>query len=258
MQLNKELVEFKNWGSVFNDDYVMGQLLQCAIIKCPTIYRAVMDKIDGNTSYGKVVSLPSCILTLESCFQCPATIKKIPSFNSMSLEPSSTPPHQLETTSHSALCTEMNIVCHLCQRCSHMAKECPNTKYNHCLRPPTIPPVVNPILTPTQYHAHYPIITPPTQLPFSNTTRKQCLADLYQPQYPQQTPIAMKAKFAEIGPANSAVEEVTIDDTAPPGDRRSVCDTGAIHSLTGDLSSLCCFKKLTSPIPLCLATHTTQ
>ncbi|MBW0574120.1 hypothetical protein O181_113835 [Austropuccinia psidii MF-1] len=138
-----------------------------------------MDKIDGNASYGNVFSLPSCILTLESCFQRPETIEQILSFNSMSLQPSSTPPHQLEMTSHSDLRTAMNIVCHLCQRRGHMAKECPNTKDNHCLRTPTMPPVVNPILTPAKYHAHYPIITPPTQLPFSNTTRQQCLADLY-------------------------------------------------------------------------------
>ncbi|MBW0487043.1 hypothetical protein O181_026758 [Austropuccinia psidii MF-1] len=69
--------------------------------------------------------------------------------------------------------------------------------------------------------------------------------------------MVMKAKFTEIGPADSAVDEVTIDDMAPPGDRCSVCDTGASHSLTGDLSSLCRFKKLTSPTPLCVATHTT-
>ncbi|MBW0511952.1 hypothetical protein O181_051667 [Austropuccinia psidii MF-1] len=121
----------------------------------------------------------------------------------------------------------------------------PNTKDNHCLRPVSIPPVVNPILTPTQYHAHYPIITPPTQLPFqdlqqpiSNATRQQRLADLYRPRYPQQTPMVMKAKFTEIDPDKSAVDEVTVDDMAPPGDRCSVCDTGASHSLNGHLSSV--------------------
>ncbi|MBW0539402.1 hypothetical protein O181_079117 [Austropuccinia psidii MF-1] len=128
-----------------------------------------------------------------------------------------------------------------------------------------MPLIVNPILTPTQYHSHYPIITPPTQLlfqasqqTFSNTFKQQFLADLYLPQYPKQTPLALKAKFAEIGAANLVVEEVTIDDMAPPGDRRSVCDTGESHSLTSDLSSLCCCKKLTFPILLCVATHTTQ
>ncbi|MBW0487044.1 hypothetical protein O181_026759 [Austropuccinia psidii MF-1] len=166
----------------------MGQLLQRAIIKHPMIYQAVMDKLDGDTSYRKMASLPSCILTLESCFQCPATIKQIQSFNSMSLEPSSTAPHQLEMTSHSALRMEMNIVCNLCQRHGYVAKECPNAKDNHCLRPHTMPPVVNPILTPTQYHAHYHIITPPTQIPFQtlqqpfyNATRQQHFSDLYPP-----------------------------------------------------------------------------
>ncbi|MBW0553884.1 hypothetical protein O181_093599 [Austropuccinia psidii MF-1] len=84
-----------------------------------------MDKLDGDTSYGKIVSLPSCILTLESSFQRPETIKQIPSFNSMFLEPSSTAPHQLETTPHSALHMAMNIVCHLCQQCGHVTKDFP-------------------------------------------------------------------------------------------------------------------------------------
>ncbi|MBW0522523.1 hypothetical protein O181_062238 [Austropuccinia psidii MF-1] len=265
MRLNKVLVEFKNRGGVFNNDYVMGQLLQHAIIKRPTVYQALMDRLDVDTSYGKIVSLPSCILTLESCFQCPATIKQIPSFNSMSLEPSSAVCHKLELTPHSALRMAMNIICHLCQQRGHVAKDCLNTKDNHCAWPISTPPVVNPILTPTQFHAHYPIITPPTKLPFqalqqpiSNATRQQRLADLYCPQYPQQMPMVMKAKFTEIGPADLTVDEVTVDDMAPPGDRGSVCDTGASHLITGDLASLCCFKKLTSPIPLCVATHTTQ
>ncbi|MBW0519129.1 hypothetical protein O181_058844 [Austropuccinia psidii MF-1] len=39
---------------------------------------------------------------------------------------------------------------------------------------------------------------------------------------------------------------------------QSVYDTGASHSLTGDLLALCCFRKLTKPITLCVATNTAQ
>ncbi|MBW0481398.1 hypothetical protein O181_021113 [Austropuccinia psidii MF-1] len=239
MRLNEALTEFKNRGGVFNDGYILGQLLQRAIIKRPTIYRSVMDKLDGDASD--------------------------PKQSNISLDPSSASPHPTDVASHTALRTSMSITCHLCQRRGHMAKECPNTKDGNRLRPQNTTPSMKPIITPAQYQAHYPIITPPTQIPFhasqqtfSNTFKQQRFADLYRPQYPLQTPPALKAKFAEIGPSDSVVEEVTIDDMAPPGDRRSVCDTGASHSLTGELSSLCRFKKLTSPIPLCVATRTTR
>ncbi|MBW0498791.1 hypothetical protein O181_038506 [Austropuccinia psidii MF-1] len=264
MRRKEALTELKNRGGVLNDNYILGQLLQRAIIKWPAIYQAVMDKIDGDTSYGKIISFPSCILTLESCFQRPEATEHLPSFNSLSLEPPSNP-HPTDAESHSALRTSMNVTCHLSQQRSHMAKECPNAKDSYQLRPPAMLPIMNPVLTPAQYQAHYPIITPPTQPPFqqsqqtfSNAFKQQRLADLYQPRYPLQTPPTLKAKFTEIGPANSVVDEVTIDDMAPPGDRRSVCDTGESHSLTGDLSSLCRFRKLTSPIPLCVATHTSR
>ncbi|MBW0487800.1 hypothetical protein O181_027515 [Austropuccinia psidii MF-1] len=108
MRLNEALTEFKNQGGVFKDDYVLGQLLQCAIIKRPAIYQSVMDKLDGDMPYGKMISFPSCILTLESCFQRPEAIEHLPGFNSLSLEPPSTNPHPTDATSHSALRTVWN------------------------------------------------------------------------------------------------------------------------------------------------------
>ncbi|MBW0519647.1 hypothetical protein O181_059362 [Austropuccinia psidii MF-1] len=64
--------------------------------------------------------------------------------------------------------------------------------------------------------------------------------------------------MVKIGNLNEPETGISVEDVANPGDRQSVYDTGASHSLTGDLSALCCFKKLTKPIPLCIATNTAQ
>ncbi|MBW0541610.1 hypothetical protein O181_081325 [Austropuccinia psidii MF-1] len=64
--------------------------------------------------------------------------------------------------------------------------------------------------------------------------------------------------MVEIGNSNEPETGISVEDVANPGDRQSVYDTGASHSLTGDLSALCCFTKLTKPIPLCIAMNTAQ
>ncbi|MBW0487569.1 hypothetical protein O181_027284 [Austropuccinia psidii MF-1] len=113
-----------------------------------------------------------------------------------------------------------------------------------------------------QYHTHYPIITPPTHSPFQSfqhplaeITKQPHLPDLYRPRYQHQPVNAIKSKYAENGLANPWVKEVNVDDAAPPGNRQSVYDTRESHSLTGDLTSLFRFKKMNSPIPLCVATN---
>ncbi|MBW0513836.1 hypothetical protein O181_053551 [Austropuccinia psidii MF-1] len=64
--------------------------------------------------------------------------------------------------------------------------------------------------------------------------------------------------MVKIGNLNEPGTGISVEDVAKPGDRQSVCDTGASHSLTGDFSALCCFEKLTKLIPLCIATNTAQ
>ncbi|MBW0535516.1 hypothetical protein O181_075231 [Austropuccinia psidii MF-1] len=68
----------------------------------------------------------------------------------------------------------------------------------------------------------------------------------------------MKARIVEIGLLNKPKHKISVEDMTNPGDRQSVYNTGEIHSLKGDLSTLCRYWKLTKPIPLSVATKTVQ
>ncbi|MBW0485619.1 hypothetical protein O181_025334 [Austropuccinia psidii MF-1] len=260
MRMNEALTEFKNRSENLGDDYVMGQLLQRAIIKRPTIYRAVMDRLDAEVSCGKTTTFASCVLNLESCFQRPEANDIQPSFNSIKM---TARPDFSEKEEHTALRSTMQLICHTCNKDGHIARYCPEllgqktntaTPTNNAFRP---------MMTLPQYHAHYPIITPPVPFPFNSfhqpyQSKAPQQPDLYRPCY-QQKPIAgVKACTVKIGNPNAPESSISVEDVADPGDRQSVYDTGASQSLTGDLSALCLFKKLTKPIPLCVATNTAQ
>ncbi|MBW0468164.1 hypothetical protein O181_007879 [Austropuccinia psidii MF-1] len=260
MRMNEALTGFKNRSGNLGDDYVMGLLLQRAIIKRPTIYRAVMDRLDTEVSCGKATTFASCVLTLESCFQRPEVTDMHPSFNSITMMAPDISPAKEE---HAALKATMQLICHNCNKHGHMARNCPNL-LGH--RPNTVAPTNNafkPIVAPPQYHAHYPIITPPVQFPFNSLhqpylPKAPSQPDLYRPRYAQRPIAGVKARMVEIGNPNEPEVGISVEDVANPGDRQSVYDTGASHSLTGDLSALCRFRTLTKPIPLCVATNTAQ
>ncbi|MBW0530212.1 hypothetical protein O181_069927 [Austropuccinia psidii MF-1] len=68
----------------------------------------------------------------------------------------------------------------------------------------------------------------------------------------------MKARIVDIDSSEEPKHKIAVDDMTNPGDRQSVYDTGASHSLTGDFSALCQYRKLTRPIPLSVSTNTAQ
>ncbi|MBW0531620.1 hypothetical protein O181_071335 [Austropuccinia psidii MF-1] len=266
LRLNEALIELQNRSGKLEEDHVMGQLVQRAVMRRPEVYRAMMDKLDTEISCGRPPTFASCVLTLESCFQRPEVNDITASFNSMTIHqrPLSMP----EDGEHQAMRTMFQITCHNCNKRGHMARDCPEAKL---ARPTTSSPplVMRPMMAPTNFQAHYPIITPPTTFPFHNSHQplhhKQQAAskptkqpDLYRPRYHERPIPAVKAKIVEIGSSDKPEHKIAVDDVMNPGDRQSVYDTGASHSLTGDFSALCRYRKLTRPIPLSVATNTAQ
>ncbi|MBW0497544.1 hypothetical protein O181_037259, partial [Austropuccinia psidii MF-1] len=232
LQLNEALIELKNWSGQLGEDHEMGQLVQRAVMRRPEVYRAMMDKLDTEISCSRSPTFTSCVLTLESCFQRP------------------------------------EVTCHNCNKQGHMAKDFPKSKSGR-VNTSTSFPNIRPAVAPANFQAHYPIITPPTVFPFTNshqnfhnnnhpTLKMTKQPDFYQPRYQEQPIPAMKSRIVEIGSSNKPKHQISVEEVTNPGDRQSVYDTGASHSLTGDLSALCRYRELTKPIPLSVATNTAQ
>ncbi|MBW0540912.1 hypothetical protein O181_080627, partial [Austropuccinia psidii MF-1] len=228
MRMNEALTEFKNRSGNLGDDYVMGQLLQRAIIKRPTIYQAVMDWLDAEVSCGKTTTFASCILNLESCFQRPEANDIQPSFNSIKMTPR---PDSPEKEEHTALRNQYR-----------------NTYKQRLQANDDVTPI------PCSLSNNHPTSTLPLQLiPSAISIKSATSARPLPPTLSTETNCwcqGLHSRNWESG--------ISVEDVADPGDRQSVYDTGASHSLTGDLSALCRFKKLIKPIPLCLTTNTAQ
>ncbi|MBW0496924.1 hypothetical protein O181_036639 [Austropuccinia psidii MF-1] len=264
LRLNEALMELKNRSGRIEEDHVMGHLIQRAVMRRPSVYRAMMDKLDTEISCGRPPTFASCVLTLESCFQRPEINDITPSFNSMTIHQKPLP--MPEDDEHRAMRTMLQMTCHNCNKRGHMARDCPEPKLARSTT--SAPPLtVRPAMAPANFQAHYPIITPPTTFPFHNshqpfyhnqTPKPTKQPDFYRPRYQERPIPAVKAKIVEIGSTDEPEHEIAVDDVTNPGDRQSVYDTGASHSLTGDFSALCRYKKLTRPIPLSVATNTAQ
>ncbi|MBW0505048.1 hypothetical protein O181_044763 [Austropuccinia psidii MF-1] len=141
MRMNEALTEFKNHSGNLGDDYVMGQLLQWAIMKQPPVYRAMMNRLDTEVSCGKTTTFASCVLNLKAYYQCPEIPNLNPSFSSVTM---TTRPESPAKEEHIALRTMMQLICHTCNKHGHMAKSCPEhlgqevnttTPTNHTFKP---------------------------------------------------------------------------------------------------------------------------
>ncbi|MBW0479524.1 hypothetical protein O181_019239 [Austropuccinia psidii MF-1] len=238
------LIKLKNQSGRLEEDHMMGQLVQHAVIRRPEVYRAMMDKLDTKISCGRPPTFAFCVLTLESCFQRPEVNDVTPSFNSMAIhqQPLSMP----EDDEHYAIHTMFQITCHNCNKQGHMAKDCPEPKLT---RPTTsAPPIgIRPMVAPANFQAHSPIITPPTTFPFHNShqpfhhnqhpaSRLTKQPDFYRSRYQERLIPAVKAKIVKIGLSDKPEHKIAVDDVTNPGDRQSVYDTGASHSLTAQQS----------------------
>ncbi|MBW0485389.1 hypothetical protein O181_025104 [Austropuccinia psidii MF-1] len=244
----------------------MGQLVQRAVMRRPEVYRAMMDKLDTEISCGRSPTFASCVLTLESCFQRPEVNDVTPSFNLMTIQQRPLP--VMGDDEHTAMCTMFQVTCHNCNKRGHMAKDCPESKSGRINTSSSLPNI-RPTVAPANFQAHYPIITPPTNFPFTNShqnlhnnthpiSKITKPPDFYRPRYQDRPIPAMKARIVEIGSSNEPKHKISVEEVTNPGDRQSVYDTGASHLLTGDLSALCRYRKLTKPIPLSVATNTAQ
>ncbi|MBW0473865.1 hypothetical protein O181_013580 [Austropuccinia psidii MF-1] len=177
--------------------------------------------------------------------------------------------HETKGDEHSAVHTVFKVKFHNCNKRGHMAKNFPEGKIGR------EPPIYTPShgmrleLAPAHSQAHYPIITPPTHFSFHNslhilnnpqhpTTKLKNQPDFYFPRYQEQPIPAVKARIVEIGPSNEPKQEISVKAVAKPTDRKSIYDTGASHSLTGEVSLIFQFRKLTRPIPLSVATNIAQ
>ncbi|MBW0476803.1 hypothetical protein O181_016518 [Austropuccinia psidii MF-1] len=266
LRLNEALIELKKLSGQLGEDHVMGQLVQRAVMRRPEVYRAMMNKLDTEISCGRSPTFASCVLTLESCFQRPEVNDITPSFNSMTMQQRPLP--VVGDDEHTAMRTMFQVTCHNCNKRGHMAKDCPESKSGRINTSSSLPNI-RPTVAPANFQAHYPIITPPTNFPFTNShqnlhhnthpvSKITKPPDFYQPRYQDRPIPAMKARIVEIGSSNEPEHEISVEEVTNPGDRQSVYDTGASHSLTGDLSALCRYRKLTKPIPLSVATNTAQ
>ncbi|MBW0479374.1 hypothetical protein O181_019089 [Austropuccinia psidii MF-1] len=104
--------------------------------------------------------------------------------------------------------------------------------------------------------AYYPILAPTTMKPaIIDTVSNKATPDLYRPRY---KPPPVKARFLEMGAEEPDIDILKADLGKMNGfNGCSVCDSGASHSLTGDLHAFCRYQKLTRPIPLSVATKCT-
>ncbi|MBW0476558.1 hypothetical protein O181_016273 [Austropuccinia psidii MF-1] len=156
------------------------------------------------------------------------------SFNSITVTPRT---NSHKSKGHTAMRTTMQLTCHTCNKCGHMARNCPALLGQRTNTAAPMNHAFKPVVAPPRYHAHYPIITPPVHPPFNSfhppyASKATPQPNLYRPCY-QQHPIAsVKACIVEIGNPNEAETGISMEDVANPGDRQSVYDTGASHSRT--------------------------
>ncbi|MBW0476310.1 hypothetical protein O181_016025 [Austropuccinia psidii MF-1] len=201
-------------------------------------------------------SFPTCALVLKSCYQQAKTTshKDIatvlqPSFKSTtgnSFSNGSIDPAFFQATVKGA--------CFNCNKPGHFSRSCPLVKNKNS----TLPFQSMPPRGPVHFQAHYPIITPS----LLNTTFTRSFhplnpqgPDLYCPNYNSRLQAKIRARLIEVGAEDPGMEvlQAGVDDVKNLT-CESVCDTGASHSLTGDLSSLFSFRHLTSAIPVSVAT----
>ncbi|MBW0487178.1 hypothetical protein O181_026893 [Austropuccinia psidii MF-1] len=102
----------------------------------------------------------------------PKTTDIQPSFNSITMTPATDSP---EGEGHTALRTTMQLICHTCNKRGHMARSCPALLGQRTNTAEPINHAFKQVVAPPHYHAHYPIITPPVNLPFNSFHQKQHL-----------------------------------------------------------------------------------
>ncbi|MBW0489460.1 hypothetical protein O181_029175 [Austropuccinia psidii MF-1] len=219
LQLNEALIELNNRSGQLGEDHVMGQLIQCAVMRRPEVYRAMMDKLDTER---------------------PEVNDVTPSFNSMTMQ--QRPLTVMEGDEHTAMRTMFQVTCHNCNKRGHMAKDCPESKSGR-VNTSSLLPNIRPTVAPANFQAHYPIITPPTNFPFTNShqnlnnnthpiSKITKPPDFYQPWYQERPIPAMKARIVEIGLSNEPKHEISVEEVTNPGDRQSVYDTGPSEVLS--------------------------
>ncbi|MBW0475938.1 hypothetical protein O181_015653 [Austropuccinia psidii MF-1] len=252
---------FKNLGGSFNEDHLMGLIIQQATRSRPTINNALMGRLEVLLStYKKTPSLGQVIGALEACTRQDEA-------NTIQPTPTPTPPtmdfHHMniqrelggsdgdqtfmeDAVDPAAFRAIIKGTCHLCKQPGHFAKNCPrDAKPNHAMRG-----------TNNQFQAYYPILAPSNMTPNTiSTFPPNTVADRYRPRYQQPT---VKARFVEMGSEEPNIDVLHADIGGMDAfTGNSVCDSGASHSLTGNLSALYRYRKLTKTIPLSVATKRT-
>ncbi|MBW0503569.1 hypothetical protein O181_043284 [Austropuccinia psidii MF-1] len=148
-----------------------------------------------------------------------------------------------------ALRTMVHGTCHLCKQQGHFARNFPKSAKKAQEQDQN-----------TMFQAYYPILAPSSmQLRATNMVPvhqpPSMRPDLYQPQY---KPPAVQAWFIEMGAEDPDVMALSTDIGHNENFvGNALCDSSTSHSLTGDQSALCHYKKLTKPIPLSVATKCT-
>ncbi|MBW0488257.1 hypothetical protein O181_027972 [Austropuccinia psidii MF-1] len=251
---------YKNTNGKLNEDHILGLLLQHATTSQPVINTLLQNKLKVIvTTYGQTPNFGQIVSALEACTrQVTAqqaveamktntinlqqlTMDDTTSLTDIGQEKDFTP----DDFDPEILCTVGRGTCHLCKQPSHFARNCPrgqrrSTNSNNS----------------QQFQAYYLILAPMTMKPMVlDTLRNKAPPDLYQPQY---KPPPVKARFFQMGAEEPDIDILKVNLGKANGfEGCLVCDSGASHSLTGNLQALYRYKKLTKPIPLSVATKCT-
>ncbi|MBW0477744.1 hypothetical protein O181_017459, partial [Austropuccinia psidii MF-1] len=244
---------YENTNGKLNEDHILGLLLQQATTSQPAINTLLQNKLEAIVmTYGQTPNFGQIVSALEACTrQVTAqqaveatkttminlqqlTMDDTTSLADIGQEKDFTPDH----FDPEILRTVVRGTCHLCKQPGHFARNCPCRQ-----RRPTNSD------NSQQFQAYYPVLAPTTMKPTAlDTLPNKVPPDLYRPRY---KPPPVKARFFEMGTEEPNIDILKVDLGKANGfEGCSVCDSGASHSLTGNLQALYRYKKLTKPIPL--------